>query len=126
MVDEQEMIVFSKFRGYSTDFEVLESHHLTSIDTIKKQPLYQKIISVLNKKNHIKYKGFWLLISYVPHIYYMGDFGRDDIRAIILNTIQSQKRDLISSIKNIFKKVVFVPLTGGAKNHYIFEWLIDS
>ena len=124
MVDEQEMKVFSKFGGYSIDFEVLEPHHLTSIDTIKKQPLYQKIISVLDKKNYIKYKGFWLLISYIPDIYYMGDFGRDDIRAIILNTIQSQKRDLISSIKNIFKKVVFVPLNEGAENHHIFEWKI--
>ena len=120
IVDEQEMKVFSKFGGYSMDFEVLEPHHLIHNDTIEKQPLYQKIISVLDRKNHIKYKGFWLLISYDPHTSYIGDFGRDDIRTIILSSIQSQKRNLMLSIRNIFKKVVFVPFAS-ALSYRLFK-----
>ena len=54
--------------------------------------LYKHIISVLEKKNQEKYKGFWLLISYTPH-YIMSYFGKEKVKNFVLQKIQLQKKE---------------------------------
>ena len=85
--------------------------------------LYEKIVYLFKKKNKHKYNGFWLLISYAP-FFHMESFGKEDVRNFILQKINSQEQKLISSVRMIFRKIIFVPFTGGAENHQIFEWKI--
>ena len=87
--------------------------------------LYEKIVYLFKKKNKRKYNAFWLLISYAPS-FHMGAFGEKDVRDFILQKIKLQEQELVSSIRMIFKKIIFVPFTRGAENHKIFEWLTNS
>lgn len=84
--------------------------------------LYKKIIDVLKKKNNKdKYQDFWLLISY-SSFFRTGYFSEKERRDFILKKILSKNKVLISSIRKIFKKVLFVPLNKIQENHQIFEW----
>ena len=85
--------------------------------------LYEKIVSALEKKNKEKYKNFWLLMAYSPFFYteYLSD---EKIRKYVLEKIESEKTDLIFSIKKVFKKVIFVPYNKESGNHKVFEWRI--
>ena len=87
--------------------------------------LHKKIVYLLKKKNKQKYNDFWLLVSYTP-FFHMKSFGEEDVRSFILQKIKLQEQELVSSIKRIFKKVIFVPFTRGAENHQIFEWLTNG
>ena len=83
--------------------------------------LYKKIISVLKKKNQEKYKNFWLLISYFPG-FLIDYFGNEKVRQYVLKKIQSEQDNLIDSLKQVFKKIIFIPFNEGQKNHRVFEW----
>ena len=85
--------------------------------------LYKKIVYLLKKKNKQKYNNFWLLISYTP-FFHMESFGKEDVRDFILQKIKLKEQELVSSIRTIFKKIIFVPFNKGAENHQIFEWKI--
>ena len=96
--------------------------------SMNKQPLiedflYGKIVSVLEKKGKEKYKGFWLLIAYSPY-FYTERLSEEERRDFILKKIQSEKKELVCSIRKIFKKVVFVSFNKEQGNHQVFEWNI--
>ena len=54
--------------------------------------LYDKIVSVLEKKGKEKYKGFWLLIAYSPS-FYTERLSEEERRDFILKKIQSEKKN---------------------------------
>ena len=96
--------------------------------SINKQPLvedflYEKIISVLEKKGKEKYKDFWLLIAYSP-FFYTERLSEEERRNFIFKKIQVEKEDLVYSIRKIFKKIIFVPFNEGQGDHQVFEWNI--
>ena len=141
MVDENEKKSFKNYGGYELttvapivtvmkEFRWTEDqarkylrNQLIDGGCISEDFLYKKIVRLLKKKNKEKYKKFWLLISYSP-FFHMEFFGKKDVRSFILQKIESQERELIASVRMIFKKIIFVPFTEGAESHQIFEWLI--
>ena len=138
MVDENEMKSFKNYGGYElmtlppiitvmkdccmTEDQArkyLKSQLMNGGD-ISEDFLYEKIVHLLKKKNKEKYKEFWLLISYAP-FFHMESFGKREVRNFILQKIESQEQELVSSVRMIFKKIIFVPFIRGAENHQIFE-----
>ena len=83
--------------------------------------LYDKIVSILEKKGKEKYKDFWLLIAYSPY-FYTERLSEEERRDFILKKIQSEKIDLTCLTRKIFKKIVFVPFNKEQGNHQMFEW----
>ena len=99
---------------------------LQNHDIIPEYWFYKNIVRVLEKKNKEKYKDFWLLISYSP-LFQRSDFSNKRLRNWVLNEIQSKQPELIYSLKNIFKKIIFVPYEFmGCESHHLFDWSFQT
>ena len=92
--------------------------------------IYERIVCQLKKKTKDKfkeaYKDFWLLISYCPESPRFSCFY-GAVRDCILKKIEEENRKLISSTKEVFRKIIFVPFKEGPDGkHQIFEWLVEG
>ena len=87
--------------------------------------IYHRLVRILEKKNHKKYKGLWLCIAYqimkLP-------FNKPDVHEPILRKIQDKEKNLLSSIHEVFTKVIFVPnrihlmKLSEPQSYQSFEW----
>ena len=88
--------------------------------------IYHRIVEILRKKEKEKYKGFWLCIAYYPYSI-IGKFNEEYIKNPILKKIECEQKPLLSQIRELFKKVIFVPngthfIKVEKNTHKIFEW----
>ncbi len=89
--------------------------------------IYDRLVSILSKKNKCKYEGYWLAIAYESIIMKM---DKDYINKPIFKKIESNEDQLLFYIRKIFKKIIFVPngmqfkiIQSSEPSEYkIFEW----
>ncbi|MDE0092499.1 MAG: hypothetical protein OXN83_04345 [Oligoflexia bacterium] len=124
LLDEKDITDF-RLQGFSERDSIIEDsleesnqeiiHGMVNLQVF----IYNRIVKIFKKKHKDKYKGYWLCIPYNPFSI-LGEFNESKIQNNIYNKIQREEKNLWFSIRNIFDKIIFLPLE---QNDKIFEWI---
>ena len=107
-----------------SDFNINLEKGIKNLDT--RSFIYHRIVKILRKKNQKKYKGFWLCIAYYPYSI-TGKFNEEYVKKPIFKKIECEEKILLSQIRTLFKKIIFVPngihfIEVKRNTHKAFEW----
>ena len=131
VLDEQAKQELKKMDHFSriftikaSDFDIESQEGIEHPDT--RSFIYHRIVKILRKKESEKYKGCWLCVAYYPYSI-TSKLNENYVKNPVLEKIEYKEKALLSQIRKIFKKIIFVPsgmdfikITGNT--YRIFEW----